>query len=144
MKLLKGIRSFAANTKLYRLCLLMVGVMMTIACQESLEDRCEREAKEYTKKHCPIPMDKGIVMDSMTFDKTSHTICYAYTLRGELDDSAVVNGSNSKGLLQQQVKNSANLKLYKEAGYNFRYVYHSGKEKGKRLLDVIFSKKDYE
>lgn len=115
-----------------------------MGCQESLEDRCEREAKEYTKKHCPTSVGKNIMMDSMTFDKTSHTISYAYTLGGELDDSAVVNGSNSKALLLEQVKNSANLRLYKEAGYSFRYIYYSGKIKGKTLMDVKFSKKDYE
>ncbi len=130
--------------KCCRLFVLALGAMITMGCQESLEDRCEREAKEYTKKHCPTTVAKNIMMDSMTFDKTSHTISYAYTLGGELDDSAVVNGSNSKALLLEQVKNSANLRLYKEAGYSFRYVYHSGKIKGKTLMDVKFSKKDYE
>lgn len=122
---------------------LVMAAVMTTACQESLEERCEREAKEYTEKHCPIPVAKDIVMDSMTFDKASHTITYAYTLRGELDDSAVVNGVNSRELLLGQVKNSANLRQYKEAGYSFRYVYHSKKDKGTKLLDTTFKEKDY-
>ncbi len=119
--------------------------MMAMGCQESLEDRCAREAKEYTKKHCPtlVGKDVDIVMDSMTFDKASHTICYAYTLKGRLDDSALVNGAKTKELLLQEVKNSANLRLYKEAGYNFRYVYFSKKAVRKRLLDVTFKKGDY-
>ena len=80
--------------------------LVVTACQETLEERCEREAKEYTEKHCPTPIAKDIVMDSMTFDKATHTITYAYTLSGQLDDSAVVNGSNSRELLLQEVKNS--------------------------------------
>ncbi len=128
----------------YRFCMMMVGALIAVSCQESLEDRCMREAKEYTEKHCPTIVAKNIVMDSMTFDKASHTISYIYTLKAELDDSAVVNGSNSKGLLLEQVKNSANLRLYKEAGYSFRYVYHSEKKKDKTLMDVTFKKKDYE
>ena len=117
--------------------------LMVTACQETLEERCEREAKEYTEKHCPTPIAKDIVMDSMTFDKSTHTITYAYTLSGQLDDSAVVNGSNSRELLLQEVKNSTNLKLYKEAGYSFRYIYHSQKKKRTQLLDATFREKDY-
>ncbi len=121
-----------------------MATMITISCQESLEDRCEREAKEYTKKNCPIWVAKNIVMDSMTFDKMSQTICYVYTLNGQLDDTAKVNEGNSKRILLEQVKNSANLRLYKEAGYSFRYVYHSEKDKNKKLLDLTFKKNDYQ
>ena len=117
-------------------------VLMT-ACQESLEDRCEREAKEYTAKHCPALVGKNIVMDSMTFNKSTHTITYAYTLSGEIDDTAVINRVNSRELLLNEVKNSANLRLYKEAGYNFRYIYFSKKKKGTQLVDATFRQSDY-
>ena len=80
---------------------------MAVGCQESLEERCEREAREYTEKHCPTPVAKDVVMDSMTFDKATHTITYAYTLTGQLDDSAVVEGAHSRDLLLQEIKNSA-------------------------------------
>ncbi|MBQ2674959.1 MAG: hypothetical protein IJG07_09815 [Prevotella sp.] len=121
-----------------------MAAMMVAACQESLEDRCQREAKTYTEKHCPMPVGKDIVMDSMTFDKATHTISYVYTLSGQLDDSAVVQGANSRDLLLQEVKNSTHLKLYKEAGYNFRYVYHSKQKKGTKLLEATFRKSDYQ
>ena len=118
--------------------------LMVTACQETLEERCEREAKEYTEKHCPTPIAKNIVMDSMTFDKATHTITYAYTLSGQLDDSAVVNRSNSRELLLQEVKNSTNLKLYKEAGCSFTYTYYSAKNKGTQLFKATFRKSDYQ
>ena len=126
-----------------RIWIIIAVALVVTAWQETLEDRCEREAKEYTEKHCPTPIAKDIVMDSMTFDKATHTITYAYTLSGQLDDSAVVNGSNSRELLLQEVKNSTNMKLYKEAGYSFRYIYHSQKKKGTQLLDATFREKDY-
>ena len=47
-------------------------MLLLTACQESLEDRCEREAKEYTKKHCPALIAENIVMDEMTFEKATH------------------------------------------------------------------------
>ena len=120
-----------------------MAVIMVSACQESLEERCLREAKTYTEKHCPMSVAKDVVMDSMTFDKTTHTISYAYTLSGQLDDSAVVKGANSRELLLQEVKNSTHLKLYKEAGYNFRYIYHSKSKKGTKLFEATFRKSDY-
>ena len=122
----------------------VMAVLLLAACQESLEDRCAREAREYTEKHCPTPVGKDVIMDSMTFDKATHTISYAYSLRGPIDDSAYVNGSNTRQLLQEQVKNSAHLRLYKEAGYSFRYVYYSTKNKGTKLFEASFHQKDYE
>ena len=42
---------------------LMAGAMLLTSCQESLEDRCAREAKEFTEKNCPRAVDKEIVLD---------------------------------------------------------------------------------
>ena len=54
-------------------------LMMTAllaSCQETLEERAEREAHDYTEKHCPAPIAYQVTMDSMTFDKASHTFAY--------------------------------------------------------------------
>jgi ADP-ribose pyrophosphatase YjhB (NUDIX family) len=127
-----------------KICFFIVAALLTTACQESLENRCEREAREYTEKHCPTPVGKNIVLDSMTFDKKTHTIQYAYTLSGEIDDSTIVNNSKPRELLLQEVRNSTNLKLYKEAGYSFTYTYYSAKNKGTQLFKATFRKSDYQ
>ena len=67
-----------------------------------------------------------------------------YTLSGTLDDSAYIHQNNPRDMLLQQVKNSTNLKIYKDEGYNFRYIYNSKKEKGSKLFDETFKPKDYE
>ena len=54
------------------------------ACHENLDERTERECKEYTEKYCPAPVDANVISDSMTFDRGSKTICYYYSLRGEV------------------------------------------------------------
>lgn len=121
-------------------------VLMTVflvGCQETLEERGAREARDYTEKHCPAPIAHQVTMDSMTFDKATHTFGYHYTLNGTLDDSAYINRKNPYDMLLQQVKNSTNLKLYKEAGYNFRYIYHSAKHKGFILFDETFTPQNY-
>ena len=115
-----------------------------LACQESLEERCAREAKEYTAKHCPVRVAQDIIFDSMSFDKTSHGISYAYTVQGVLDDAGIIHRNMPRERLLIEVKNSPHLNLYKEAGYSFRYVYYSAKKKGTQLFEATFHQSDYQ
>ena len=114
-----------------------------LSCQESMENRAAREAREYTEKHCPTPVAKDVVMDSMVFDKASHTLGYYYTLSGVLDDTAYISRSNAYENVLNEVRNSTHLKIYKEAAYNFRYVYFSKKESGTKLFDATYHESDY-
>jgi ADP-ribose pyrophosphatase YjhB (NUDIX family) len=122
---------------------LLTVALLLAACQESLEDRCAREAQEYTKKNCPVRVVEHVLMDSMTFDRTTHTIGYAYTLEDLLDDSVALSKAHPRELLLKELKNTPNLKLYKEAGYNFRYIYYSNSKKGTKLFEATFLEKDY-
>ncbi len=123
---------------------LIAGAMLLTACQESLEDRCAREAKEFTEKNCPRAIDKEIVLDSMTFEKATHTISYLYTLTGTMDDPQRIDSAKFRELLLMEVKNSTNLKMYKDEGYSFRYCYYSEKENGTKLFEATFRKSDYQ
>ena len=122
---------------------LIAGAMLLTSCQESLEDRCAREAKEFTEKNCPRAVDKEIVLDSMTFEKATHTISYLYTLNGTLDDPQRIDSTHFRELLLMEVKNSTNLKLYKDEGYAFRYAYYSQKNNGTKLFEATFRESDY-
>lgn len=126
-----------------KICTLLIMTVLLASCQETLEERAARESRDYTEKHCPAPIAYQVTMDSMTFDKASHTFSYYYSLNGTLDDSTYLKQSNPRDMLLQQVKNSTNLKIYKEAGYSFRYVYNSTKNKV-TLFDVTFKQKDYQ
>jgi ADP-ribose pyrophosphatase YjhB (NUDIX family) len=129
--------------KLFRSPIAIAFIALLSACQETLEERCAREAITYTKKNCPLQIDAYTVMDSMMFDASSHTIVYAYTLNGQLDDTTFINKQMPKERLLKEVKNSTHLKLYKEAGYNFRYSYFSAKKKGTKLFEATFRENDY-
>ena len=122
---------------------LIAGAILLTSCQESLEDRCAREAKEFTEKNCPRAVDKEIVLDSMTFEKATHTISYLYTLNGTLDDPQRIDSTHFRELLLMEVKNSTNLKLYKDEGYAFRYAYYSQKNNGTKLFAATFRESDY-
>ena len=125
--------------------LLLVAAVTLTACHESLEDRCAREAKEYTEKYCPAPGGKNLIIDSMAFDRTTHTLSYYYSLKGDIDNAAIIQ--KQKNFLHKQmlgvVRNATTMKTYKDAGYSFRYVYHSSKDKGQVLYDQTITKKEY-
>lgn len=118
-------------------------VLFIASCQESLEDRCAREAKQYTAKNCPVRMDKNIIMDSLTFEKATHTLHYYYRLTGLADKEGALDSIDAKSLLKNELKNSTSMKTYKDNGYNFAYTYHSEKDPNKVVFEAIFTEKDY-
>ena len=118
-------------------------LMLLTACQKSFEERCAREAKTYTEKNCPAFINKTTRIDSLTFDAATHTVSYCYSLIGEADVPGSINEEEARLRLLNEVKNSTNLKAYRDEGYNIRYVYHSGNNPQDVLLEVMFTKKDY-
>ena len=63
-------------------------------------------------------------VDVMSFDISSHTLTYSYTLSDVIDDTAVIRRNNPKAQMLQQLKNATAMKPYKDAGYNFHYIYY--------------------
>ena len=123
--------------------IIVVFVGLFTACQESLEDRCAREAQEYTKKHCPIKLDNTTTIDSMTFERETHTIHYYYRLTGVADNESALQNIDAVSMLKSELKNTTSLRVYKENKYRFAYTFHSEKDPQKVLLDVEFTDKDY-
>lgn len=123
---------------------MMLAALVLTGCQESLEDRCEREAKDYTAKKCPALLTEGVTIDSLVFYKSTHTLTYYYTLSGVLDNAEALESHDFRSILLRELRNSPDLNLYKEAGYNFDYVYYSQKQRGTLLLNTTFRSKDYQ
>ena len=117
--------------------------LLFAACQESLEDRCAREAKEYTAKNCPAKMGDNIILDSLTFEKGSHTLHYYYRLTGNADKEGVLDSLEAMKTLKDGLRNTTAMKTYKDNGYNFTYTYHSEKDPKKVLFEATFTEKDY-
>ena len=113
------------------------------SCHESLEDKAEREAKEYTRKNWPMKVAEGVVNDSMTFDRSTRTIHYYYSLTGDIDKD-VANEEQLTANLVKIVKEATNIRKYKENGFSFSYTYHSTKNKGKVLYSHTITPKDYQ
>ena len=79
---------------------LLLGALLGFcACHfESFDERCAREAREYTEKQCPRRMDQYTLMDSLTYDDHSRTLNYYYTLEGVLDNDTVMNAQACESL----------------------------------------------
>ena len=123
--------------------IIAIFAFMFSACQESLEDKCERDSKEYTRKHCPTAIDDYTIIDSLTFDRATHTIHYYYRLTGVADEEQAIKDIDAVGTLKQSLKNSTSVKTYKDNKYRFAYTYRSNKDPKKILLEVVFTDKDY-
>lgn len=121
---------------------LLFSLPLLTACHESLEDKAEREADEFTKKNCPIAVSENIVNDSMKYEKETRTIHYFYTICGKADTTAI-NKQQAKEELIKGVKDAMTIRTYKEHGFNFAYTYFSAKNKGQILIDVKVTPKDY-
>lgn len=129
--------------------LLFVSAAMTLSLTTScrhttLEDRAEKDAREFTERYCPTPEENMQRMDSLTFDRATHTFNYYYRLSGAADNIEAINkvrGQVKTALLNELKGNTTN-KTYKDQGYNFRYIFHSAST-GKKLFEERFTKKDY-
>ncbi|GAY27734.1 hypothetical protein PvtlMGM1_1034 [Prevotella sp. MGM1] len=97
----------------------------------------------YTEKKCPAKLGENTTIDSLIFERESHTLHYYYTLTGNADNMGVFSSVDIRKILLDEVKNSTSIKAYKDNGYNFAYTYLSGKDKGKVLFNATFTEKDY-
>ena len=98
---------------------------------------------EYTKKNCPAKIDNNTTLDSLTFDRETHTLHYYYKLTGFADQDGVLEKVDAVTVLKNELKNSTSLRVYKENKYRFAYTYHSEKDPNKVMLEVVFTDKDY-
>jgi len=64
--------------------------ILLISCHENLEDRAAREAKEYTEKFCPTPVNNFTRTDSVVFEKDTKTYHYYCTLTGLMDNLDII------------------------------------------------------
>lgn len=133
------------NKKL--LLLLPLCALALAACRkESFEDRCAREAREFTQRQCPRRMDSFTMMDSIVYDYPARTVNYFYTLEGlPVEDADFIRKLKDelRDLLVRNVINSVELKQHKENKMSFSYKYCPKSAPGLRF-DVTVTPDDYE
>ena len=125
--------------------LLLFAVFLAVACTESFEERCRREAREYTERMCPRAMTPGMIMDSMTFVSDPVGFNYFYTLDGDLDDPELLTDevlSTFHDELLKNLRQDIGLKKYKERDFTFTYTYYS-RSTGEVLTEAVFTPDEY-
>lgn len=130
-----------------KLILIATAAIVLTSCQESLEERAAREAREVTEAKCPMPIGNNMYLDSIVFDIPSLTQTQYFRFIGDTDnDSMVVSMKDTdlKGALVQELKNTPNYKTLMKRGANFRYIYRSSKNPEKVYFDFIINKADYD
>lgn len=128
-----------------RILLATIIIACLASCKHaSLEDSAEKMANEYTERYCPTPVNDMQRTDSVTFDRSTHTFNYYYTLTDKADDPVAISSvkkSISNALLKELRENTS-LKAFKDALYSFRYVFNSQSNKT-TLLELTFKANDY-
>ena len=129
-----------------KLLLMAAALLMLTSCQETLEERAAREAREVTEGKCPMPVGNNMYLDSIVFSIPALTQTQYFRFVGDTDNDSVVmlfKQTDIKGTLVKELKNTPNYKSLMERGVNFRYVYRSTKNPEKVYLDVTLGKTDY-
>lgn len=127
-----------------KILLFATAILLLTACQESLENRAQRTLKEYSEKNCPMQLSETILMDSCAFEMDTHTLHYYYTLMGTLDNDSTLNTTVMRQMLIDALRNETQTRIFKEAGYNFKYTYYSQTQKGKVIFETLMTKEDYQ
>lgn len=134
-------------TKRNTLILILAAGLASSACNyESFDERCIREAREFTEQQCPRRLDPCTILDSLTYDTQSRTLAYHYTVEGILDSAGVYTDDVISGFTKEvknEVANSVQLRRYKQEKLNFDYVYIS-KSRGEECLRIKLTPKDYQ
>lgn len=131
--------------KMRRIALLVVPLVALCACHhETLEDKAQKIADDYTERYCPTPEQDMTITDSITFDRAALTFNYYYTLTDRADDAKAISMVSGKirSTMLQQLKDNTSMKVFKDAAYRFHYIYRS-KKTGDVLFETYFTQKDY-
>lgn len=126
-----------------KILLFFTALLTLCSCQESMEDRAARDAKETTEKRCPIRLnDEGtLILERINFDKSTHTWQQDYLL--DVDPESLQE-ADLRDLLLMELKNTPSYKPYMDASFNFQYVYCMMSSPKDTLFNIMLTPKDYQ
>ena len=128
------------------LTIIAIGMFVCSACKrETKDEKFQRDFQQFTQKECPKFVDPCTRLDSACYDIKSRTISYHYTVQDMLDDESIYTEELIEMFhdnIQKELKNSIQMKAYKDEGITFRYNYRSITT-DKMLLELTFTEGDY-
>lgn len=119
--------------------LLSVGLMLTACHHQTLEDRAEKECKDYTAQYCPTPYQGNTRTDSIGFNRASRTFNYYYLVNGKLDDARIFTARHDtlRTILLSGLKEDTRNKAFKDKGT--LSTMSSARPQPKRCCSMSFS-----
>ncbi len=95
------------------------------ACQSNFDKRFYREAKEYTKNNCPMSVEEGTLLDSISYNQVSRVYTLYYSVNCENEAVMKANTPLLHYNLLQLLMNNTDYKEVKDNGVTFEYIYRS-------------------
>ena len=128
--------------------LFATALLLLSSCQESLEEKAAREAREVTESKCPMPIGDNMYLDSIVFDIPTLTQTQYFRFTGNSDNDStvekIIKNNDLKGTLVQELKNTPSYKALINKGITFRYIYGSTVDTQKTYIDITVTKEDYQ
>jgi hypothetical protein len=128
--------------------LFATALLLLSSCQESLEEKAAREAREVTESKCPMPIGDNMYLDSIVFDIPTLTQTQYFRFTGNSDNDStvekIIKNNDLKGTLVQELKNTPSYKALINKGITFRYIYGSTADTKKTYIDITVTKEDYQ
>jgi hypothetical protein len=114
------------------------------ACQEKIEERAARDAKETTERKCPMPLgnEGNIILERIDFDIPTRTWKESLLLDYP-EEGAELDNKELKDVLVSELKNTPSYKPYMDNGFNFQYVYCRMSNPKDTLINITLTTKDY-
>lgn len=112
------------------------------SCQESFDNRLLRETKDFTKSQCPMQVEEGCILDSISYDVNQRVYTWWY----QLSDVGVTAFSENKPLLHRilvdRLSNDVELKSLKDNKVTFQYIYRSSST-GRTIYETSIKAEEY-
>ncbi len=141
------LKQMTHNSSLHHsaLAFLLLTVSTMASCKhDSLEDRADKDVRAFTERYCPTPMKDNQRTDSVTFDKATRTFSYYFDLGGPAENKEVIDTMRTmlRKALVEDLKKDVGARVYKDAGYNYHYVFYAASDH-KVLFEETLTEKDY-
>ena len=125
----------------------LTAFLLLSSCQVDFDNHLKRETESYTHKHCPMRIEEGNTLDSMTYDINTRTLTRWHTLSGIMDSPASREAfANHPDLIRNQLlmelRGDVEKQTCKDEGIFFRYVFRSSAT-GQNIFTTTFSLSDY-
>lgn len=123
--------------------ILLFALATFTACQESIEEKAARDARNITQKKCPMPLgdDGNIILERVDFDIPTRT--WIEELLLDFPEDGELNEEEIRNALIYELKNTPSYKPYIDNGFNFQYLYCRMSNPKDTLINMTLTTKDY-